>query len=146
MNDVRKIIDSVLDKFNHDTRVVVVKIIDGEYVFEAHKRDVETTDNEVFRLYNDWQDSILINCDYTALITDHEFALLMSELWNIEMHRPIGDNDTEEFAYFIGDNENRWMNKEDLELIGVSYDDRIVDLLIDEIYNSGEYLKIIGKR
>lgn len=143
---LHEIIESTLSNFKDDSVVVIVKIVDSRYVFEPYKEDTDQQPNEVWRLYEDWQETLLMNKGYTALIDDHEFALLMNELWNTEMHKPVSDDDIEDFAYFVGDNEYKALKKESLEMIGIDYDERCIDLLIDELIESGEYLKILGKR
>ena len=141
-----EIIDSTLSKLKDDSLMVIVKIIDSRYVFEPHKEDIDQQPDEVWRLYDDWQEVLLINRDYTALIDDHEFALLMSELWSDEMHKPLSDENTEDFAYFISDNEYKALKREYVDMIGIDYDERCIELLIDELIESGEYLKILGRR
>lgn len=141
-----EIIESTLSKLKDDSVVVIVKVIDGRYIFEPHKEDIDQQPNEVWRLYKGWQETLLTNMGYKALINDHEFALLMNELWNIERHKPISYEDIEDVAYFISDNEYKALKREYVEMIGIDYDERCIELLIDEIINSSEYLKILGGR
>ena len=141
---LRKIIESAIDKLKDDSVAVIIKKVDSGYEFEPYREDIDQQENEVWRLYSDWREYLLGDRGYSTLITGHEFALLMSELWNIKMHRPIDDNDVEEFAYFVRDNEYRCFRKEDLELIGINFDDRCVDILVDEIMQTEIYKQIIG--
>lgn len=143
---LREIIESTLSKLKDDSVVVIVKVIDGRYIFEPHKEDLDQQPNEIWRLYKGWQETLLTNMDYKALIDDHEFALLMNELWNIERHKPISYEDIEDFAYFISDNEYKALKREYVEMIGIDYDERCIELLVSELINSGEYLKILGGR
>ena len=141
-----EIIDSTLSKLKDDSVVVIVKVIDGRYIFEPHKEDIDQQPNEVWRLYKGWQETLLTNMGYKALINDHEFALLMNELWNIERHKPISYEDIEDVAYFIRDNEYKALKREYVEMIGIDYDERCIELLVSDLINSGEYLKILGGR
>ena len=145
-NKLYEIIESMLSKLKGDTLVVLLKIIDSGYVFEPHREDLDQQPNEVWRLYRGWQEALLTNMDYKALIDDHEFALLMNELWNIERHKPISYEDIEDVAYFISDNEYKALKREYLEMIGIDYDERCIELLVDELIESGDVLKIFGKR
>ena len=145
-NKLYEIIESMLSKLKGDTLVVSLKITDSGYVFEPHKEDLDQQPNEIWRLYKGWQETLLTNMGYNALINDHEFALLMNELWNIERHKPISYEDIEDFAYFISDNEYKALKREYVEMIGIDYDERCIELLVSDLINSNEYLKILGGR
>lgn len=141
---LRKIIESAIEAMKDDSVAVIIKKVDSGYEFEPYKEDVGEQENEVWRLYSNWQETILYNKDYRGIMSEHEFCVLMSELWQIERHKTISDSDTEDFAYFVRDNEYQCFRKENLELIGINFDDRCVDILVDEIMQTEIYKQIIG--